>query len=78
MKKIILILVLLSGICFASPQASTLGKIENSLYGFQYDVDSDELRIQRIENTVYGKTQSGDFTKRLNKLKIGKDAASNF
>lgn len=69
MKKIILTLMLLSGICFASPHTGTLGKIENSLFGFQYDTESDEIRIERIENSVYGKVQNGSITQRINKLR---------
>ena len=69
MKKLILILILLSEVCFASPHTNILGKIENALYGFQYNTESDESRMQRIENTVYGETQNGDFIKRLNKIK---------
>lgn len=69
MKKIILILVLLSGMSLASPYTSTLGKIENVLYGFQYDTEADENRMQRIETTVYGKNNSGTIQQRLDKLK---------
>lgn len=53
----------------ASPYTSTLGKIENVLYGFQYDTEADENRMQRIETTVYGKNNSGTIQQRLDKLK---------
>ena len=69
MKKIILTIILLNSICFASPYSNTLDKIENSLYGFQYNTETDENRIQRIEKTVYGQNNTGNITQRINKLK---------
>ena len=70
MKKIILTLILLSNMCIASPNSNTLGKIENVLYGFQYSTDSEENRMSRIEKTVYGNTNTGSISERINKLKL--------
>lgn len=47
---------------------ATLGKIEDSLYGFQYNNESDLSRLSRIENTVYGTTSSMPQAERLAKL----------
>jgi len=52
---------------FASTK-STLGKIEESLYGFQYDNENDITRLNRIENTVYGKTSSKPQAERIARL----------
>lgn len=57
MKKITLLIALvllvningLSGFAASSAQ-NVLGKIENSLYGFQYTGESDSARLDRIEN----------------------------
>ena len=72
MQKYIIILTLL--IMFnLSPAASTytptLGKIENVLYGFQYDNEDDSTRLARIEESVYGSRNSGDVGQRINKLR---------
>lgn len=75
MKKVLsIILFLIIFCCNASYAVSSysgiLGKIETSLYGFQYDNENDNSRLDRIENTVYGKTvTSGAIDKRLAKLK---------
>lgn len=61
MKKITLIVTLVlllntnANYAFAvtSTQA-VIGKIENSLYGFQYDNENESARLDRIETSVYG------------------------
>ena len=52
----------------ASTQASTISKIENDIYGFDYPEDSAKSRIERLEKTIYGKAGAGDINKRLTKL----------
>lgn len=52
----------------ASTQASTISKIENDIYGFDYPKDSAKSRIERLEKTIYGKAGAGDINKRLTKL----------
>ena len=42
--------------------------IENSFYGVDYAEEKDEARLQRLEETVYGKAKTGDIKIRLNKL----------
>ncbi len=51
-----------------STQASTISKIENSIYGFDYTKDSTKKRVERLEKTIYGKVNTGDINKRLTKL----------
>lgn len=81
MKKIIVTLgVLLFFImnvqsAFASQYASTIGKIENSIYGFQYNDDNEASRLDRIENSVYGTVSSNPTAQRIAKLK--KDLAAD-
>lgn len=43
--------------------------IENSFYGVDYAEEKDEVRLQRLEETVYGKAKTGDIKIRLNKLR---------
>lgn len=78
-KKILLLLiftVFISNICFAQSQiAKTLSNIENSLFGVEYTTQSDEKRLSRIEETIYGEKKSGDIKSRL--LNLDKDASCN-
>lgn len=72
MKKIIIflgIIFLLSTTANASTCTPTLGKIENVLYGFQYDNEDDTSRLDRIENSVYGTSTNGTTAQRISKLK---------
>ena len=69
MKKIIISLALIlcsTNTIYAANQ--NLDKIENSLYGFNYTGESDTVRLQRIEKSVYGKTQNGQIQQRIAKL----------
>lgn len=78
MKKftiIIALLVLSFDFVYASPYQPTLDKIENVLYGYQYSNESDDGRLKRIEESIYGKPSSGDIQSRMNKLK--KDISSD-
>ena len=72
MKKYILValmLFMLSPMSYcASGGNSVLGKIEESLYGFTYDDESDDARLNRIEDTVYGKISSKPKSERIAKL----------
>lgn len=72
MKKVILLYLLtllFANFSFASTYTPTLEKIENVLYGFNYDGEADESRLARIENSVYGFASSGSVTNRIAKLK---------
>ena len=75
MKKFISIILILLFIITSYPvnaaiksQSSTISKIENDIYGFDYPKDSVKKRIERLENTIYGKVNTGDINKRLTKL----------
>ncbi|MDR1168293.1 MAG: hypothetical protein LBK53_05310 [Heliobacteriaceae bacterium] len=74
MKKAIpvLIIFILAG-NFAS--AAVIDNIENSLFGFTYPNETQELRLNRIEEQVYGKTSTGGAAQRLSKL--SKDLAAD-
>ncbi len=72
MKKFALIfgiMLLFNATTYASQYTPALAKIENALYGFQYDNENDENRLDRIEQTVYGNLNSGNINTRLTKLK---------
>lgn len=73
MKKIILFVtlaIILNNTAFAlTATQTTLGKIEDSLYGFQYNNEKDITRLDRIETTVYGSPSTKSAGERLAKLK---------
>lgn len=72
MKKFVIVLLLIFSVnlyAHAGSYTPTLGKIENVLYGFQYDGEDDSSRLARIEKSVYGKSSSGDVGNRIAKLK---------
>ena len=80
MKKFILlsavILVLAQqGQCLTSNQ-QTIGKIEESLYGFQYSDESMASRLDRVEQSVYGKTSTKSENERISKLSKDVSASS--
>ena len=52
----------------ASTQVSTISKIENEIYGFDYKNDSTQNRVSRLEKTIYGKASTGDVNKRIKRL----------
>ncbi len=75
MKKIIsTLLILIYTFLFipfpseAGNNESTISKIENEIYGFDYSNDSSQNRVARLEKTIYGKASSGDINKRIMKL----------
>lgn len=80
MKKNILIILIaffsLSIPACALSNSQSLGKIENSLFGFEYMNDSDTARVARIEKEIYGTESSGDINKRI--AKINKDFGTEF
>ena len=60
MKNLIYILCFILSIncSFASQYSSILDKIENNIYGFTY-MDSDDSRVTRLEQSIYGEGKSG-------------------
>lgn len=74
MKKFVIILALLL-INTTAMANQTLDKIENSLYGYTYSAESDTVRLNRIEESVYGKISTGDVKARI--AKLNKDMSAN-
>ena len=72
MKKILLTIIfinLLFAPCtFAASNTEILNKIENSLFGFEYNNEDEASRVNRIEENVYGTVSNGDINKRIAKL----------
>ena len=60
---------------FADSYSSLLDKLENSVYGFTY-MDGDDIRLTRLEQTIYGEGKSGDISKRLSTLNKDMSAES--
>lgn len=73
MKKIILLIMItltLNNCSYALTQTqSILGKIEDSIYGYQYSDENDITRLNRIEKSVYGQTSNKPQSERIAKLK---------
>lgn len=69
MKKYAVLIILLITCQCVMAINPTLDKIENSLYGFTYTNESDNSRLNRIEEKVYGKKSSGQTQTRIAKLK---------
>lgn len=62
-------LLLLGVRCEAQSQyTGVLTKMETSLFGINYGTQSDEIRLKRIEENVYGSTSSNPIPQRINKL----------
>ena len=57
-----------NALCAVSTQSAEISKIENDIYGFDYNNDEFINRIERLEKTIYGKAAQGDINKRLKKL----------
>lgn len=72
MKKILLSIILanlLFAPCvFAASNTEILNKIENSLFGFEYNGDDETTRVTRIEENVYGTASNGAINQRIAKL----------
>lgn len=72
MKKILLSLILINLLfapcVFAASNIEILNKIENSLFGFEYNNEDEAARVSRIEENVYGTASSGAINQRIAKL----------
>ena len=79
MRKIFIsflfIVIFANGAMATDKIASTLSRIENSLFGIEYSNQTNSKRLERIEEAVYGEAKSGNIKTRLDKL--SKDAATN-
>ena len=75
MKQIITALFLLTfifsglGVNAQGQFSPLLSKMENSLFGINYDSQNDEARLKRIEQVVYGETSVKPVPQRVEKLK---------
>lgn len=70
-KFLIIIIIALSLICKVSavePKTDTLTKIENSILGIEYPDQKLEQRLNRLEEYLYGRIQSGNTKTRLAKV----------
>ena len=79
MRKIFitfLFIMLFSNTTFAQSKTSQeLSRIENNLFGIEYTKQSDNERLSRIEEQVYGEAKSGSIKSRLSAL--SNDVATN-
>ena len=77
MKKafIIFCILLTVNTGYAGQYTATLDKIENEIFGFQYGNESDETRLSRIEESVYGQAVGGATQDRV--AKLTKDLSAN-
>ena len=69
MRKFIILITLITFVQPAFCANATLDKIESSIYGYTYSNEKDDVRVNRIEETVYGKKSSGQIQNRIAKLK---------
>ena len=81
MKKYLIITLILSGLSANVLAANngfntTIGRIEDSLYGFQYNGESTSSRLNRLEKEVYGKV-SNNKSEADRIAKLSKDLAAN-
>lgn len=72
MKKFIICLAILltaGSVTAATSNSQILDKIENSIYGFTYSKESEQTRIERLEESIYGQKSNGAIQNRIAKLK---------
>ena len=60
MKKLLIILCLILSVNYAygGQYTDTIDKLENEIFGFQYGNETDEMRLDRIEENVYGQAST--------------------
>lgn len=49
-------------------QTAEISKIENEIYGFDYNNENINSRIARLEKSIYGKESSGNIQQRISKI----------
>lgn len=72
MKKIILILsiIILNLIpAIAGTISNALNDIENNLFGFKYENETETIRIERIEDYIYGDKKTGEINQRIKNIR---------
>lgn len=82
MKKTVLLIACTLLLCSCAPGVlaanstqATLSKIEESLYGFQYNNENEVSRLNRLENSVYGQISSKSTAERI--AKLSKDVSAD-
>ena len=79
MKKQILTIGLISFLAISPVLAANnnqvIDKLENSLYGFTYNSESESARLDRLENSIYGTVSTKPASERIARLK--KDMATD-
>lgn len=68
MKKILFVLLIMfvgAISAFAVTLSEKIGNIENNLFGYEYGNESDQKRIERIEEHLYGNIKNGKLEKRV-------------
>lgn len=66
---VVLINIMLCSCVYAASNGAFLDKVENSVFGYNFPNESDLARLNRIEETIYGKKSSGQLQARIAKLK---------
>ncbi len=72
MKKLVLTLSIILScqiLTLAGQNNEILDKIENSIFGYTYSNETEQTRLNRIEENVYGKTSTGQISTRVAKLR---------
>jgi hypothetical protein len=60
---------LAASVMTATQQTQSVQTLENTLFAIQYDQDTLEKRVSRLEETVFGQSQTGLLAARIDKLK---------
>lgn len=71
MKKKLLLIIIFIGFSVASVFATTsndIGRIEDEIFGFQYTTETDVMRLDRIEQSVYNLKSTQSVQQRIDKL----------
>lgn len=73
MKKLLFIILILfmlpSCVEAKSSQDEIITSVENTLFGYNYNEDSNSKRVERIESYLYGSKKKGNLEKRLTDIK---------
>lgn len=71
MKKFLILFAIIftANIAYSGPYTPTIGKIEDVIFGYQYNNESDDARLNRIEENIYGNPSKGNIQSRMQKLK---------
>ncbi len=68
-KKLILFIILFIQITAVFAAGTSVSEIENTIFGYNYDNETDIKRVERIESYLYGTKKSGNVQKRIENIK---------